>query len=425
MGGNTGEVIGQLIGRKPLRPADQLAFAREISAYAYGLQNEVLTDRLLDVGYTKEELNRMNFGSGVDVESFRTRNYGFDYNKWKSSLTSAKADNATEFSGLYSRKFQASLEAKDKAFNVLKDNDPSTFAAVYAAADLDTKNRYLYSEYKDGNLSGSDYKESVVNNLALDGKKVAVFDGQYYYLEPPEGSADTGFRADGGENGSNKFYKINFFPSDFAANSTSRMKDAGMGTHLLRSDTPMGLVVGVDDLGQLLVTDTAPNITSANAFLEYGIGTRGGQVSDPTRVSGLDEFTAILRTGASILTGGASEAAYVAYKGLKGDTLKTEDWLKVASYAFQEFGQEWLSKQSANGQEAMANADVVAEQAVTDAANADPYLTSFQAEAVYDTTYETAMANSGVATTFLGVDLATIAEISDAIPTRNKPRRPF
>ena len=45
--------------------------------------------------------------------------------------------------------------------------------------------------------------------------------------------------------------------------------------------------------------------------------------------------------------------------------------LYLAPTADPEFGQEWLSKQSANGQEAMANADVVAEQAVTDAANAD------------------------------------------------------
>ena len=350
MGGNEEENAALLIAKagQGKNPQTKREFARRMGAYLVVSRNELLTDKLLSVGYTPEEIEELDFVQNIDTDSFSTRGGGFDFDAWSENLNTSRQEQGQQFFDLYDTKFVDNNEEQTKNFTQLKKEDPVAFMEAYGAADTDTRNRYLYAEHKAGNLTAKEYKQNVAKNLALSGRKLAEVEGKYYYTEGREGSSDTSYNMQNGEFVSpsddpltNTWYEVNFFPEEYEKNAVSRYSGAGEGTQGLRGDgSTSNVVMGVDDLGQMLVTQGfsgygLPDEQFAdhqkNEFLNHGIGSRGAQVN-PFEDKLRDEFLAVLRVGAAIVTGGTSEALYSAYKGLKGDTLHASDWLNLASF---------------------------------------------------------------------------------------------
>jgi hypothetical protein len=325
-------------GRFTETPEQQYDLAKNMSAYLGGQQASTLSSQLLAAGYTEEELQSLGIGQQVNPDDYLDETGVFDYNSWLTDWKETSGSEDKNYFELFDNKVLETKANQAETWDELSSTSPQDFATAYDNASVSDKNSYLYNQFKDGDLDANSYKLGVIQNLAQAGKKVVQVDDKYYYYEPKEGSSDTSFKIDGSE----QYFEVNFTPESFDANATARV--AGANSSLRTDNIDDKVIIGTDALGQLLYKESsARNVElteeekkkhqEAN-FLSYGIGSQGKQVN-PFKNKMRDEFLAVARIGAAIITGGTSEAVISAGKGIAGETLHSQDYLNIATGALE------------------------------------------------------------------------------------------
>jgi hypothetical protein len=340
LGGTAESNAGMLLNRARWTdtPEQQYELAKDLSAYLGGQQASTLSSQLLAAGYTAEELQSLGIGQRANPDDYLDETGVFDYNSWLADWKETGGSEDKNYFELFDNKVLETKANQAETWDELSSTSPQDFSTAYDNASVSDKNSYLYNQFKDGDLDANSYKLGVIQNLAQSGKKVVQVDDKYYYYEPKGGSSDTSFKIDGSE----QYFEVNFTPESFDANATARV--AGTNSSLRTDNIDDKVIVGTDALGQLLYKETsARNVElteeekkkhqEAN-FLSYGIGSRGKQVN-PFKNKMRDEFLAVARIGAAIITGGTSEAAISAGKGIAGETLHSQDYLNIATSALE------------------------------------------------------------------------------------------
>ncbi len=311
----------------------------DVQAYQLQKDADMFSSQLQNLGYSEEEIEDFGFSSSFDTGSY-IQDSTVDFDTMFSDFREFEKEQDEKFASIYYSDLGSKRNEAHDVLSQLQTESPALFAEQYSSSPLSIRNSFAHAEYKKGNLTEDNYKKTVVNNLIQDGKKVIELEGDYYYYEPAGGSNETSFNP----NAPQKFYEISFFEDEFQQGSPKETKVAGQA--LYRPMTGNEFITGTDALGQpiyggsLDVDAEGKNLIQANAFENYGIGSRGKQV-DPFEQGVVSEFVsdfAILRAPLAIATGGVSEAVIAGSKLLTGETLKTEDYVSLAMTGLQQSG---------------------------------------------------------------------------------------
>jgi len=146
---------------------------------------------------------------------------------------------------------------------------------------------------------------------------------------------------------------------------------------------------------------------SAAGGSENAIGVRiTGERTDDFDASGFKKFLqdfSVFRAPLALVTGGLSEAIISGAAGLSGETLKTSDWLNLASFGLNQIA----NTTGTTAAEAEATARATVDEAITNGT----VTTAAEAQALYEST----LASIDVAGTLLGVDLTDFATDTGAL----------
>lgn len=311
----------------------------DVQAYQLQKDSDMFRGQLQNLGYSEEEIEDLGFSSSFDTGSY-IQDSTIDFDTLFSDFRDFEKEQDEKFASIYYSDLGSKRDEAHNVLSQLKTESPALFSEQYSSSSLSLRNSFAHQEYKKGNLTKNNYKNTVVNNLIQDGKKVIELEGDYYYYEPAGGSNETSFN----KNAPQKFYEISFFEDQFQQDSPQATKVAGKA--LYRPMTGNEFITGTDALGQpiyggsLDVDAEGKNFIQSNSFENYGIGSRGKQV-DPFEQGIVSEFVsdfAILRAPLAIATGGVSEAVIAGSKLLTGETLKTEDYVSLAMTGLQQSG---------------------------------------------------------------------------------------
>jgi hypothetical protein len=277
----------------------------------------------------------------------------------KRKLAGKKVGSTGQFESLVVDSARENLNTFNSNLSSTLQSNPDSFNSQFDALPTNGKLSFLHHQYKQGDLPKDKYEEAYI----------ATVNSAY---DPNVRNTPVFVEVEG---------KVYLNPSPWKTNKTA--------DELLEPD-----FYNVDEW--------SPAGGSENA-----IGVRvTGERTDDFDASGFKKFLqdfSVFRAPLALVTAGASEAFISAAAGLSGETLKTSDWLNLASLGLNQIA----NTTGTTAAEAEATARATVDEAITNGT----VTTAAEAQALYEST----LGSIDVAGTLLGVDLTDFATDTGAL----------